>query len=243
MLNSFWGKFGENLHKPTTEAIHTAHQLFTLVSNPLNDIRQVRLSNDDTLEVVYANLKDNQPDNGRVNIFVAAFTTCHARLKLYSYLEQVQQRVLYFDTDSVIYTTRPGQLRIPLGDFLGEMTNELDGEDFITEFTSAGPKNYGYKTRQGKVCCKVRGFTLNVRGAQQLNSDVTRQNLIDEITQPLDERRNIDVVNPNFFWRNPATKHLRAITRTKRYGLVFDKRVVDPTTFASFPYGYTQDTV
>ena len=241
MLNSFWGKFGENLHKPTTEAVYTAHHLFALVSNPLYNIHQVRLSNGNTLEVVYANLKENQPDNGRVNIFVAAFTTCHARLKLYSYLEQLQQRVLYFDTDSVIYTTRPGQPCIPLGDYLREMTNELDGDDFITEFTSAGPKNYGYRTQQGKVCCKVRGFTLNVRGSHQLNYDVMRQNLINEITQPLNERCNIDVVNPNFFWKNPATKHLRVITRTKRYGLVFDKRVVDPNTFQSYPYGYTQD--
>ena len=159
MLNSFWGKFGENLYKPTTEAVYTVHHLFALVSNPFSDIRQVRLSNNDTLEVVYANLKENQPDIGRVNIFVAAFTTCHARLKLYSYLEQLQQRVLYFDTDSVIYTTKPEQPRIPLGDHLGEMTNELDDGDFITEFTSAGPKNYGYKTHQGKVCCKVRGLT------------------------------------------------------------------------------------
>ena len=234
MLNSFWGKFGENLHKPITEVVHHAHQLFALVSNILIDIRQVRLSNEDTLEVVYANLKENQPDNGGINIFVAAFTTCHARLKLYSYLEQLQQRVLYFDTDSVIFTTKPEQPRIPLGDYLGEMTNEPDDNDVITEFTSAGPKNYSYKNRQGKVCCKVRGFTLNVRGAQQLNYDVMRQNLLDEIMQPLDQRRNVDVVNHNFFWRNPATKHLRVITRTKRYGLVFDKRVVDPTTFASF---------
>ena len=65
--------------------------------------------------------------------------------------------------------------------------------------------------------------------ADPINSITTScQNLIDEITEPLDERRNIDVINPNFFWRNPATKHLRVITRTKRYGLVFDKRVVDP---------------
>ena len=69
-----------------------------------------------------------------------------------------------------------------------------------------------------------------------------RQNLLDEITQPLDERRNIIEVNPNFFWRNPATKLLRVITRTKRYGLVLKKRVVDPNTFMSFPYGFTQDT-
>ena len=242
MLNSFWGKFGENLHKPTTEVVHTPHELFALVSDPFSVIHQVRLSNDDTLEVVHSNLKDNQPDNGRVNIFVAAFTTCHARLKLYTYLEQLQQRVLYFDTDSVIYTVRPGQPDIALGDYLGDMTNELDGDDIITEFTSAGPKNYGYKTLHGKIGCKVRGFTLNVRGAQQLNYNVMRQNLLDEIQQPLDERRNVNVVNPNFFWRNPATKHLRVITRTKRYGLVFDKRVVDPNTFKSYPYGYTMDT-
>ena len=242
MLNSFWGKFGENLHKPITEVVHTPHELFALVSDPFSVIHQVRLSNDDTLEVVHSNLKDNQPDNGRVNIFVAAFTTCHARLKLYTYLEQLQQRVLYFDTDSVIYTVRPGQPDIALGDYLGDMTNELDDDDFITEFTSAGPKNYGYKTLHGKVCCKVRGFTLNDCGAQQLNYNVMRQNLLDEIQQPLDERRNVNVVNPNFFWRNPATKHLRIIPRTKRCGLVFDKRVVDPNTFKSYPYGYTKDT-
>ena len=39
----------------------------------------------------------------KTNIFIAAFTTCWALLKLYSYLDQVQQQVLYYDTDSVIY--------------------------------------------------------------------------------------------------------------------------------------------
>lgn len=83
MLNSFWGKFREILLKPTTAAVYNAFHLFALVSNPFSDKYQVRIANDDSLEVVYANLKDNQPDNGRVNIFVAAFITCHARLKVY----------------------------------------------------------------------------------------------------------------------------------------------------------------
>ena len=91
-----------------------------------------------------------------------------------------------------------------------------------------------------EVCCKVRGFSLNVQGSRQLNYDVMKQNLLDELEQPLEDggRRNIPVVNPNFY-RNPATKHLKVITRTKLYGLVFDKRVVDTNTFKSFPYGYT----
>lgn len=59
----------------------------------------------------------------------------------------------------------------------------------------------------------MKGFTLNVPGSQQLTYDVMRQKLLDEITQQLNQCRNIDVVNPNFFWRNPATKHLWIITR------------------------------
>ena len=188
MLNRFWDKFGENLHKPTTEAVQHAHQLFALVSNPLIGIRQVRLSNEDMLEVVYSNLKENQPDNGRINIFVAAFTTCHARLKLYSYSwSNAYSCSNACPTLTQTLSSSPPKQSIPLGDYLGEMTNERANGDVITEFTSAGLKNYGYKTRQGKVCCKVRGFTLNVRGSQQLNYDVMRQNLLDEITQPLDQ--------------------------------------------------------
>ena len=238
MLNSFWGKFGENLHKPTTQAVYNAADLFDLVSNGLLDIRQVRIVNDECLEVVYQNRKENQPDNGRVNIFIAAFTTCHARLKLYEYLQLLQQQVLYFDTDSVIYSHQPGQPDIEPGDFLGEMTDELEGEH-IVEFTSAGPKNYGYITNTGKKCCKVRGFTLNVRGSQQLNYDVMRDNLCNEILDPQDERRNVDVPG-RLFKRNPNTKEIHVKDIEKRYGLVFDKRVVDRETFKSYPYGYTK---
>jgi len=122
------------------------------------------------------------------------------------------------------------------------MTDELEG-DHIVEFTSAGPKNYGYITNTGKTCCKVRGFMLNVRESRQLNYDVMRQNLLDEIRDPQDERRNVDVNDPNFFMRDPHTKDIHIKSRTKRYGLVFDKRVVDPASFKSYPYGYTPSTL
>ena len=162
MLNSFWGKFGENLHKKHTETATLPAQLFGLVSNSFHDIQAIQICSNDVLEIDYLDLRENQIDNERVNIFVAAFTACWARLKLYLYLDQLKQQVLCFDTDSVVYSHKPSQADIPLGD----MTNKLDADDYIVDFTSAGPKNYGYKTKLGKVCCKVRGFTLNVRGSQ-----------------------------------------------------------------------------
>ena len=113
--------------------------------------------------------------------------TTQARLKLYHCLNHLRDQVLYYDTDSVIFPCKPGQITITLGDYLGDMTNELNEDDYITEFVSGSAKNYGYLTKQGKSCCKVRRFTLNYRGSWYLNYEVMRQNVLKEITDPLDE--------------------------------------------------------
>ena len=243
MLNSFWGKFGENLDKTSTIAVSTPAALFDVVSNPLWEIRTTRICNDEKLEIVYKDISANQIDNSKRNIFIAAFTTCWAHLKLYKYLEKLQKQVMYFDTDSVIYHWQPGQPEIALGDFLGDMTNEFDDppkhpDDYGIEFVTAGPKNYGYRTADGVVKCKVRGLTLNFRGSQVLNFETMKRNVLDEIQDPLGKSRNIPVTNPHFFTRDPATKRLKVGPRTKKYGLVFDKRVIDRNTFMSYPYGY-----
>ena len=100
-------------HHPTTPA-----HLFHLVSNPTYHIHTVRICNPETLEVVHSDPQDNKADNGKINLFVAAFTTCHARLKLYEYLDLLKEQVLYFDTDSVFLPpSRP--TRHPDGGFLG----------------------------------------------------------------------------------------------------------------------------
>ena len=150
MLCSFGGKFGERINKPTTVTVQNPAHLFSLISDAALDISTLRLCTDDILEAVYTSVQDNAVKGTKTNIFVAAFTTCHARLKLYESLDTLQQQVLYYDTDSVIYRWRPNQPSITTGYFLGEMTDELDG-DVITEFVSGGAKNYGYLTRAGKV--------------------------------------------------------------------------------------------
>lgn len=58
------------------------------------------------------------------------------------------------------------------------------------EFVSRGAKNYGYRTRNGKVECKVRGFTLNHRGAAVLNFDTMKRNILSELNEPQDHPRH-----------------------------------------------------
>lgn len=71
--------------------------------------------------------------------------------------------------DFVIYCCKFGEVDILFGDFLGDMINELDNGDYIIEFVLGGFKNYGYQIVNGKICCKVCGFILNVCGLKQLN--------------------------------------------------------------------------
>ena len=127
---------------------------------------------------------------------------------------------------SVVYEWRPDQPSIATGDFLGDMSDELDG-DVITEFVSGGTKNYGYTIRQGKVVCKVRGFSLNVRGVAALNFQTMKDNILAELENPPDHRRTINVVTPYYFQRDLKQKRIKVVPRIKQYGLVFVKRVIN----------------
>lgn len=116
---SFWGKFGERNNKPQTHVIQSAHQLYCPLNNPSYHISTVRICTEDIMEVVTTRTEEEVEQNVKTNIFIAKYTTTHARLKLYSALETLQERVLYYDTDSVIYKWRPGQVEIRLGVFFG----------------------------------------------------------------------------------------------------------------------------
>ena len=230
-FTSFWGKFGERNNKPSTQ--------YSLLKDPSYHISNIRVCSEDVLEVVTTRAEEQVEQNLKTNIFVAVYTTAHARLTLYSALETLQQRVLYYDTDCVIYKWRPGQVEIPLGVFSRDFTDEKDGDPII-EFASGGAKNDGYLTRGGKVECKVRGFSLNYPNKLLLNFYALRDNILKELDDPQEERRTITLVDKNFFVGDKTNKRIRLIEREKQYGLLFDKRVIDRTTRMSYPYGYVR---
>ena len=109
------------------------------------------------------------------NVIVAAFVTAQARLKLYGILEKLNERVLYFDTDSIIYHHKP-HLWNPttINNRLGEWTDEVPNAR-IVKFVGMGPKNYVYefvdKDRKRKSTCKVKGLTLDYNTSQVIHFD------------------------------------------------------------------------
>ena len=238
MLNSMWGKFGQRLNKTQVKEFDDPQAFHRFLDTDTLDVRHVSVMNDAMVEVHYQHQNEDIPVSPNLNIFVAAFTTCWARLRLYEALQLLGERVLYYDTDSVIYLEEEGQPSPVFGDYLGDFTSELEEDDHIVEFVSGGPKNYGYKTKNGHVECKVRGFRLNSEGKTQLNYDVMRQNVLDEIQKPQKKPRQTQVIKSHQIVRDPKHYSLFTFADSKYYQLVYDKRVIDPTTFQTYPYGY-----
>lgn len=151
-------------------------------------VKSVNVYNDDVLKVVTVKKERACTPYVKGNIFIAAFTTSHVRLKLYEALDTLKERVLYYDTDSVIYRTKPGQDKLPLGKFLGQFTDELEG-GHIDEFGAAGPKSYSYKTLEGKTECKSKGIKSNHAVKQVLNCSSMLKHIQFELNDPQGRKR------------------------------------------------------
>ena len=141
-------------------------------------------------------------------MFTAAFSIYNARLNLYESPHVLQKQILYYDTDSMIYKWAPGLPEIQIGDYLGDTTDELEG-DVIKEFVSGGAKNYSYVTRGGKTECKARDFTLNIRGSAVYNIEAMKQNILPELHDPQEERRTLQVTDRYVFDRDVRNKRIK----------------------------------
>jgi hypothetical protein len=73
------------------------------------------------------------------NVVLACFTTVHARLHLYETLEPLGDRVLYFDTNSIIYQHDESQFNSTIVNGLRGWTDGLSG-DCIVKYMSGGPR-------------------------------------------------------------------------------------------------------
>ena len=175
--------------------------------------------------------KDQLVDNSNnTNIYIACFTTSHARLMLYEKLDYLNDKVLYFDIDSIIYVD-DGTKIVETGDMLGEMTDELSGKG-ITNFVSTGPKSYSFKYGDGYEKSAIKGFTLNHE-----NSSILNHNSISQIVKK--QIRELTIVNENKITRKDREIVNKYFEKVFKFG--YNKRVirkVNESHIDTLPYGY-----
>ena len=229
-LNSLWGKFGQRSNMSQTKYVTEVSEFYEILLDDKLDNTNFQFINDDMVQMTY-NFKDQFVDNSKnTNIYIACFTTSHARLMLYNKLDYLKEKVLYFDTDSIIYVD-DGTKTVKTGDMLGDMTNELSGEK-ITNFTSTGPKSYSFKYGDKNEKSAIKGFTL-----YHENSSILNHNSMSKIVKK--QIRELAIIN-----ENKITQKNREIVNEyceKVFKFEYDKRVikhVDENHIDTLPYGY-----
>lgn len=238
---SLWGKFAENPDKTKTEYVYTGADLLRIATDRSKRVSNFHILSDKAALIESRCKQEFVADRKNTNIYIGIFTTAHARLSLYSLISKVPDRLLYMDTDSLIYTWRPGQFRHPVSDELGALTSEVKDDFKITSFTSAGPKNYCYtyvsrenNNKSGNVV-KVKGFSLNAKNAQLINVNSMRD-LVDRFVGE-DISQTITTVNKHHICRDKRSCQINSQEQTKNYKVVYNKRVV-LKNFQTLPYGY-----
>lgn len=233
LLNSFWGRLGMQTNVSKVKYINNPDQWYKLIGTEQCVINDIDLSVDGVLIAYYSEKKqsfDGGNSINQINVVLASFVTCHGRLKLFNEMFKLGEQVIYHDTDSIIYSVKPGQYSPKLGDNLGELTNEISLSEggHIIEIVAPGPKNYIYKKKNGKCKSVIKGFSLNYKSEETINLDSVKNILFNDRTKTL----NIDQLK---FTRKNWNISTSVIS--KMYQFVYDKRYI-VEEFKTRPYGY-----
>lgn len=184
---------------------------------------------------------------GQTSPAIASFVTSYARIQLFNLMDGIENvrngRVLYADTDSCIFIHRVGDPPVTLGNYLGELTDELENYPGFKCYHGIfpGPKSYALKLRKAfndgtfeeKQITKNKGVTMHFEASKNLNANVMQEKA--EIFRKTRECGTVDVMQQLFRTRGQSQIIYR-VEKVKKWKVSSNKRIV--TEFDTFPYGY-----
>ena len=237
-LNILWGKLCQK-DFPKTEILRDRQQfdeIFKKIKNEGGTIDNILPIKKDTVYLKWTNKSPNAFSRSPSNSVIGAYITAQGRLKLYEHLEKLDERVLYYDTDSIIYVCNEGveEYNPPTGDLLGDLRDELKTGDYITSFISLRPQVYAYKTNKDKneedPKCKIRSVPKNDVNKKIVNYNSLRKLINGEIVK-LEPKTQI--IKPDRYHNVSIRLETRIITSRRT-----DKRRFVHGLDKSYPYGY-----
>ena len=230
ILNALWGKFAQNENNTKVDFISEYDELLNLANDNNIELTSVDFVNEGVTRVTYKNKEEMVIPLKTGNVIVACFVTAYARLELFNLINSLQKRVLYFDTDSVIYLCGDGDEQVKTGSYLGELTNELADNEWITHFCSSGPKSYSYITNLNKETIHIKGFSLNNENVKEKLNFLSLHSCIENKNQIINIKY-VDKISKD------KLNHIFKADEEKNFSFTFNKRVVKDD-FYTVPYGF-----
>ena len=268
-MNSFWGKWAERQDTLQTTLTHSADAFYKFLENPDLQEKKFGIVNEETLVLNWRQQQFAISGSAKGSVVHAVFTTSLARIKLYrELLKPLGTRIFYCDTDSALFLSGEGLYDPPNGDFLGELTDELDssGDVVIGEWVCGGPKNYGYRSYDlrkdrfhdefSHVKFKCKGVVNSSASEKEVNFQTLCELMLQSFCSGENEEEKQQMRNglavtqtvsyPKFEIKRGLGKdgvcerkfELASSVVEKKYRLYFDKRVVLSGNYCTYPFGY-----
>ena len=231
--NSQWGFMAMKTNKTRHKFVKTRDEFNQMLANDQFVVHNaVPCDNGQLLQVFYS-VKDEMHFGGlSTNVSIAALVTSYARMRLYKVMEKLGDRLMYVDTDSIIFISREGQWEPELGNYLGEFTNEIDPSDgeYIVEACCAGPKNYSLKFNTGKTKSTVKGINLHHVASVTIDYESIKDVVCNDQSKQLHVKQ-LKFTRDNKKWLVWTSEI------DKTYSFVYDKRVLKQD-LSTLPYGF-----
>ena len=108
---------GENYHKGITRNSSSSQTRFFVKLTKLSlQTADCHISSEDRVILIFKYKDEFVSKKMTTNIVLASFITAHARLHLFNVLYRLDESILYFDMDSIIYKSLTREDLIPTGD-------------------------------------------------------------------------------------------------------------------------------
>lgn len=253
------GKLTQRDNSKQTSVVHTKDELFELLLSPMVDVSDMYFVNEDTTWVSWSyneNVTKSMvsTESRNLSLVTGAYTTAQARLKLYEELYKLGDRVLYCDTDSIIFleTDDPLEYKPQTGANIGDLTDEIlkyssSGKAIISEFCSVGPKSYSLRIKKNGFdsdsdddlieVSKLKGFICTSATKKHLSFDNYKK-MVFGSCDVAEDGIDSHIVYSKTMNIN-RRKHFNVVTveQQKDFGYTFDKRIVNEN-FTTIPFGY-----
>jgi hypothetical protein len=205
IINSVWGKHAQRVIMPKTfiydfkTDIEDIRMYFKNCSSGGREHKNAQPLNGTRIMYTAVDI-DANPDLHGQYLPAGLMVPEYGRLQLWEEMNKLGDRVLYCDTDSIVYVSEPGKYDVKLGDMVGdwELEDVCTLHDGIREFVAWGPKTYGIKCGDGYTSVKAKGVSLNRATENLFNFQVMKEGALEFLEYG--EMKSSFIPQTNFTW-------------------------------------------
>ena len=251
-LNTLWGKLAQRPNLKQTTVCTEYHEYWRLACDESKLIKGELMINDNCLLVNWENVDEEDCNNQNTSLAIASFVTSYARIELMKVIDEIEKipgRILYMDTDSVIFKYKEGQPKPKTDDYLGCLADEISkdyGENAVcTKFCSLGPKVYAMEiwpenSTTPVVPIKVKGITLTDKAMDILKMESMTKLAEEYIENNGDVKKSSNIKIPQMEIRPNNMQVIKTRYFEKTFRAMSNKRRIKGND--TLPYGFVDKT-